>query len=192
MNGVLIAVAVLLVLAVVGWIMLLGSRSHTNPHITVGRRLPSFVCKREDGTDVSSDELVGSRSVLVFVRGSWCPFCSTQVQSLTYHYRKITQEGGKLIIVTRTPLDTTRRVADQFKVEFEFWLDENLEAATGLELVDDEDIPERFQGEFGRRTILPTVIVTDSDNIIRYSYRSSKPSDRPEPTRFMSVFEAIS
>ena len=128
----------------------------------------------------------------MFVRGSWCPFCSTQVQALTYHYRKITQDGGKLIIVTRTPLDTTRRVADQFKVEFEFWLDENLEAATGLELVDDEDIPERFQGEFGRRTILPTVIVTDSDNIIRYSYRSSKPSDSPEPQRFLSGFEAVS
>ena len=58
MDALLIVVAALLVLAVVGWIMLLGSRSHTNPHITVGRRLPSFVCKREDGSTVSSDELV--------------------------------------------------------------------------------------------------------------------------------------
>lgn len=191
-TAIYIGVAAVLVLGVLGWLMLLGSRSHTNPLIAVGRRLPQFVCKREDGTEVSSDELAGSRSVLVFVRGSWCPFCSTQVQSLTYHYRKITQDGGRLIIVQREPLDTTRRVAQQFNVDFEFWLDEDLEAASQLELIDDEDIPERFQGEFGRRTMLPTVIVTDSDNIIRYSYRSSKPSDRPEPARFMSVFEAIS
>ena len=117
MDALLIVVAALLVLAVVGWIMLLGSRSHTNPHITVGRRLPSFVCKREDGSTVSSDELVGSRSVLVFVRGSWCPFCSEQVQSLTDHYRHISDVGGKLIIITRRPLSTTQRVADQIHVQ---------------------------------------------------------------------------
>ena len=39
--------------------------------------------------------------------------------------------------------------------------------------------------------MLPTVIVTDRDNVIRYSYRSSKPSDRPPPSRFMPVFESL-
>lgn len=191
MEPLLIAIALLLAVAFVGWLLMLGSRSHSNPKISVGKKLPSFTCKREDGSAVASSELTGSRSVLVFVRGSWCPFCSAQVQALTEQYKRIAEEGGRLIIITRLPLDTTRRVADQFGVNFEFWLDEDLSAATTLELVDGEDIPERFQDEFGRSTMLPTVIVTDKDNVIRFSYRSNKPSDRPDPSTFMKVFDAI-
>lgn len=159
--------------------------------LKVGQTLPAFTCKTEDDAVIGSDALAGSNSVLLFVRGSWCPFCSEQVKAVTDHYRKISETGGRLIIVTRKPLAITQRVAEQFGVSFEFWLDENLEAATALDLVDDQHIPDRFHSDFGRRTIRPTVLVTDSENIIRYSYRSTKASDRPDPAKFMSVFDGL-
>ncbi|MEM7763405.1 MAG: peroxiredoxin-like family protein [Pseudomonadota bacterium] len=176
------------------FVVIYGNRSgkQIDAALRPGKRLPPFHCQTEDGQQVTSDSLHGSRSVLLFVRGSWCPFCTEQVKSVTDHYRKITEAGGRLIIVTRKPLAITERVAEQFGVTFEFWLDPGLGAASALNLVDDETIPERFHDDFGRRTILPTVLVTDSNNIIRYSYRSTKPSDRPEPAKFMSVFDQIS
>ena len=163
----------------------------SNPNLVLGNALPDFTCRLEDGSDVSSSSLRGSKSVLLFVRGSWCPFCSEQVKALTDYYRRITEDGGRLIIITRRPLETTKNVAEQFGVEFEFWLDQDLAAATELGLVDEEPTPERIQPEFGKRTIRPTVLVTDRDNNIRYSYRSENPTDRPDPSRFMSVFDKI-
>ena len=80
--------------------------------------------------------------MLLFVRGSWCPFCSEQVKTLTAHYKAIADHDAELIIVTRRPLDTTRRVADMFDVKFTFWLDENLKAAEALQLVDTSGVPE--------------------------------------------------
>ncbi|MEM7612384.1 MAG: redoxin domain-containing protein [Pseudomonadota bacterium] len=187
-----IYLALALLAAIIVWVIMARRQSRANNQaIALGHTLPSFSCVLEDGSEVSSDSLRGGKSVLLFVRGSWCPFCSEQVQSLTDHYRKITEEGGRLIIVTRRPLDTTKRVAEQFAVKFEFWLDSDLSAAQTLNLIDGEEIPDRFHEDFGRRTILPTVLVTDRDNAIRYSYRSAKPSDRPDPSKFMSVFESI-
>ena len=160
----------------------------TNP-LSTGTALPEFTAVRESGESVSSSELLGKRAVILFVRGSWCPFCTEQVESLTDHYRTINEAGGRLIIVTPKPLDTTRRVADLFNVEFEFWLDADLQAADSLGLADPEDIPDRFQSSFGRKTMRPAVLVTDSNGIIRFSHRSQNPKDRPNPARFIQVFQ---
>ncbi|MFK8054066.1 MAG: redoxin domain-containing protein [Woeseiaceae bacterium] len=185
----LIAVAIAL-FAVLNARRVLAQKSVSDA-LKVGQPLPEFQCKTESGDTVTSGELAGNNSVLLFVRGSWCPFCSEQVKAVTDHYRKITEAGGRLIIVTRKPLAITQRVAEQFGVDFEFWLDENLDAATQLELVDDEHIPDRFHDDYGRRTIRPTVLVTDKSNIIQYGYRSAKASDRPDPQLFMTVFEKL-
>lgn len=188
-----ILIAALFLAAILAWVFYARRQSAAqgSPGIALGNALPDFDCLLEDGQTVSSSSLKGTKSVLLFVRGSWCPFCSAQVKALTDHYRKITESGGRLIIVTTKPLDTTKRVAEMFEVQFEFWLDGDLAAAESLDLLDEETIPDRFSEEFGRRMLLPTVLVTDRDNMIRYSYRSSKPSDRPEPDKFMSVFEQI-
>ncbi|MEO0575356.1 MAG: redoxin domain-containing protein [Pseudomonadota bacterium] len=185
-----IATIVLTALIAAWWWKQRGN-SAVNPAIATGALLPDFDCELEDGSVIHSQSLRGKRAVILFVRGSWCPFCSEQVQSLTDHYRQISESGGKLVIITRRPLETTKRVAEQFDVAFDFWLDKSLAAATKLDLVDQQDIPERFQEDFGRRTILPTVLVVDEQGVIRYSYRSPKPSDRPDPVSFMSVFNAL-
>ncbi|MEN7342440.1 MAG: peroxiredoxin-like family protein [Pseudomonadota bacterium] len=183
------------VFSIVVWLLLsklMRGAGDASPKLVVGRQLPVFECQTENGETVSSSSLAGHNAVLVFVRGSWCPFCSEQVKTVTQHYRRITESGGKLIIVTRKPLEITQRVAEQFDVQFEFWLDKDLAAATELDLVDEEAIPDRFHNDYGRRTIRPTVVVVDRNNLIRYSYRSVKPSDRPDPQNFMAVFDGLS
>ena len=51
-------------------------------------------------------------------------FCSKQVKNLTGYYKDIVDLGAKLIVITPKPLETTRRVAQFFEVEFDFWLDD--------------------------------------------------------------------
>lgn len=183
----------LLAMVAIGVILFLNRRrsGDLSDQLGVGQPLPDFECRSESGDTLLSASLKGTNNVLLFVRGSWCPFCSEQVKALTEQYRSITEQGGRLIIVTRKPLDMTQRVAEQFGVSFDFWLDENLAAASQLGLVDAEGTPESVQPDYGKRTIRPTVLVTDRDNVIRYSYRSAKPSDRPDPSQFISVFDAL-
>ena len=58
-----------------------------------------------------STQLAGSPTVILFVRGSWCPFCNEQVEKLTAYYRDIVDLGAKLILVTPKPGQTPTRMA---------------------------------------------------------------------------------
>jgi peroxiredoxin len=130
---------------------------------------------------VRSTELHGTATVMLFVRGNWCPFCSTQVEDLTVHYKDIVDLGARLILVTPKPLQTTRRVAEFFEVEFDFWLDEDLAVSRQLGLLLESGVPDDSRKEYGADTVWPTAMVIDPSGIIRYTELSRFIADRPEP-----------
>jgi peroxiredoxin len=167
-------------LAALAWRKVTGLRP-TPPQLRPGLPLPDFRAIDEQGNRVSSADLRGTPSVIMFVRGTWCPFCSAQVQDLTQYYRDITDLGARLILVTPKPLETTRRVAEFFHVEFEFWLDENLSITKKLGLLQEDGVPRDYDREYGRDTIWPTTLVIDDAGLIRYTEVAKSISERPNP-----------
>ena len=156
-----------------------------------GQPLPDFQAVDEDGNRVSSSELAGTPVILLFVRGSWCPFCSKQVANLTKFYKEITDSGAMLILVTPKPLATTRRVAEIFEVEFQFWLDESLEIAKQLGLLLEAAVPDDYRKEYGEDTLWPTSLVVDANGIIRFTELSRFIADRPNPEKLLNVLRNI-
>ena len=191
MSPLLIALIILISAVEIYAVHLFLKRRRANAIIGVSNRLPDFDCLTENGQRVNSQSLRGQNVVLMFVRGSWCPFCNEQIKSMSSHYREITQMGARMIIITRKPLSTTRRVADMFGMDFEYWLDEDLKAAELLGLVDNDGTPEKVRSEFGKRTIRPTVLVTDKERVIRYSFRSPNVSTRPDPKKIVAALKKL-
>jgi peroxiredoxin len=184
MSNTTYLVIALVLLALVGgviWIRTRGLRA-TPSQLQPGQPLPDFRAVDEQGDPVRSVELHGAPAVLLFVRGNWCPFCSRQVSNLTQHYRDIVDLGARLILVTPRPLETTRRVAEFFKVEFDFWLDNELAVTRQLGLLQEGGVPKDYDKEYGRDTVWPTALVVDAAGIIRYTDLSRHISDRPDPT----------
>ena len=146
-----------------------------------GKLLPEFAALDEAGNPLNSAQLRGTPVVMIFVRGNWCPFCSRQVKNLTAYYKNIVDLGAKLIFVTPKPQETTRRVAEFFDVDFEFWLDESLAATRELGLLLESGVPKDYYPEYGRDTIWPTSLVIDAHGIIRFIELSKHIIDRPNP-----------
>lgn len=156
-----------------------------------GQPLPSFSAVDENGDPLSSTDLAGRPSVLLFVRGNWCPFCSKQVKNLTRFYKEINDSGAHLILVTPKPLETTRRVADFFDVKFEFWLDESLAIGKQLGLVQESAVPDDYEKEYGSDTLWPTSLIVDSEGIIRHTELSRFIADRPDPEKLLRIVRAL-
>lgn len=156
-----------------------------------GQSLPRFHAVDEQGKRVDSAELVGRPSVILFVRGTWCPFCSRQVADLTRYYKEINDLGARLILITPKPLETTRRVAKFFDVDFEFWLDESLDVASKLGLLLPRGVPSGYEGEYGDDTLWPTSLVVDSQGTIRYTALSKFVADRPDPEKLLNVLNSL-
>lgn len=192
MNSVqiLLLAAVLIALGAAVWYFARGRDGRPVPQaLRRGQPLPDFAAVDEQGDPVRSTELHGSAAVLLFVRGSWCPFCSSQVEDLTRYYKDIVDLGARLILVTPKPLETTRRVAEFFEVEFDFWLDESLAVARQLELLDARGVPDDFQKEYGTDTVWPTALVVDPAGRIAYVKLSKTMSDRPDARELLSAIQ---
>lgn len=159
--------------------------------IAPGLRLPEFAAVDEDGNAVTSTDLRGAPAVLLFVRGSWCPFCTKQVKILADHYKAINDAGARLILITPKPLETTRRVADFFEVDFEFWLDASLHIAKALGLLMENAVPGNYAPEYGSDSVWPTAIVADADGIIRHTQLSRFIADRPNPEKLLRIVREI-
>lgn len=172
----------------IGWLklLILGGRPLPDT-LRVGQRLPDFEASDERGNTVRTTDLVGAPVAMLFVRGNWCPFCSKQVRNLTAYYREIVESGARLIFVTPKPLETTRRVAEFYNVDFDFWLDENNAAAKRLGLLIEGGVPDSYRAEYGDDTLWPVAIVADKEGIIRYASISKRISDRPDPRELLSA-----
>lgn len=161
------------------WLNMRGKPAPTQ--LKPGTVLPDFEAEDEDGHPISTAALRGTPAVILFVRGNWCPFCSRQVADLTGHYRGIVAEGARLVFVTPKPLATTRRVAEFFDVDFEFWLDPDLSVASALGLVHRGGVPGMYRDTHGTDTVWPTELVVDESGTIRYAEQSRYLVDRPDP-----------
>jgi peroxiredoxin len=187
-----IAGAIIVLAVVAVWVFLAKRRGPSIPDaLRPGRSIPDFPAADEQGNPIRSVQVVGSPTVMLFVRGNWCPFCTRQVEGLTRHYKDIVDLGAKLIFVTPKPLETTRRVAEFFEVEFEFWLDDELNAANQLGLVMPAGVPGDNQKEYGADTVWPTALVIDAAGIIRYSKLSRMVIDRPDPKLLLNELKKI-
>lgn len=156
-----------------------------------GRPLPDFSAVDEQGNLLRSTDLQGTPAVMIFVRGNWCPFCDRQVKNLTAYYKQIADLGAKIIFVTPKPLETTRRVAEFFEVEFDFWLDESLAATRQLGLLLETAVPADYRKEYGEDTVWPTSLVIDAAGIIRYVSLSKHIIDRPNPKTLLRELQQI-
>ena len=187
MSSALIVTLIVLAIAVpIAWFKAYPRRLRaTPPQLREGAALPEFSAVNERDEPVHSQDLRGAPAVILFVRGNWCPFCTRQVDELTQYYRDIVDLGARLVFVTPKPLETTRRVAEFFRVEFEYWLDENHKVARQLDLFLDEGVPSAYASEYGLHTLWPAAIVTDADGVIRYTELSRQIKDRPDPRRLL-------
>lgn len=182
----------LLLIAALLWLVLRRNVGPSLPEqLREGRPLPAFSAVDEQGNVVESTQLAGRPAVLFFVRGRWCPFCTRQVEQLTRHYKEMMALGARLVFVTPKPIETTRRVAEFFKVEFDYWLDKDLEAAGQLGLLLGSGVPASYEQEYGVDTMWPATLIVDKGGIIRFAKLSRLIVDRPDPKTLLRVLRRL-
>ena len=189
-NTAILIIAAVIVAAIVGYRRFRKAGRPVPAILRRGQPLPDFHAVDENGDPVRSTQLHGTAAVMLFVRGNWCPFCSSQVENLSVHYKDIVDLGARLILVTPKPLETTRRVASFFEVEFDFWLDDDLAVTRQLGLLLESGVPDDHRKEYGANTIWPTALVIDPNGIIRYSELSKFIADRPNPETLLQELRA--
>jgi peroxiredoxin len=104
--------------------------------LNIGAKMPSFKLKDSTGKIVESRDLLKQGNlVVVFYRGSWCPFCNLYLRNLQKNLAQIKEAGGNLVGISVENPDNSLTVAKKNELDFTVLSDSNLTLARKFGIV---------------------------------------------------------
>ncbi|RKN33921.1 peroxiredoxin family protein [Micromonospora musae] len=84
-----------------------------------GERFPALTLSLPDGETLRvPDALAGGFGVVLFYRGSWCPYCNAQLRAFQRSLGKLAELGVKVVAVSVDDEPTTKQTIAEHGLEF--------------------------------------------------------------------------
>jgi len=152
--------------------------------LKAGDKVPAVTVRDASGASVRLTEvLAGKKTVVVFYRGGWCPFCNRHLAELAGIQSDLAQLGYQTMAISPDRPEEIAKAEAQDKPEYRRLSDSKAEAirAFGLAFrVDDKTFEtyrdqykidlEKSSGETHHLLPVPAVFLTDEKGTIRYAY----------------------
>ncbi|MCC5843213.1 MAG: AhpC/TSA family protein [Verrucomicrobia bacterium] len=148
-----------------------------------GAALPDAEVRRADGEAVSLAKLTrDQKTVLVFYRGGWCPFCNTQLAALVEIEDELRENGWRILAVSPDRPEIVKEAKKESDYPYLLVSDSDMNAAKafGLAFTVDEEGFDRLKG-FGidleaasgkthRMLPVPAVFLVDAEGEIVFAH----------------------
>lgn len=163
--------------------------------LKAGDRAPLFTLEAQDGTFVSSADLLERGPlVLSFYRGVWCPYCNMELQALQAALPDLEDAGANLVAISPQSRANSRKSVRENKLDFPILSDPRNEvaAAFGLRFQLPDYLVElykslgnqlpSFNGDDSWTLPMPARFVIRPDGMIVYAEVNPDYTLRPEPS----------
>lgn len=158
--------------------------------LAVGKPLPEFQLEDLDGQIRNSAELTRTPALWLFYRGNWCPLCMAQIREVAAEYRKLSDRGVQVHLISPQPQDHSRSLAQRFDAPMRFLTDRDNQAAARLGLLAEGGLPMGMQAlGYDSDVPMPTVLITAAGGSIVYSDLTDNYRIRPEPAEFLAALD---
>ncbi len=114
-----------------------------------GAAVPSSTVRNINGEEVDlSKELLGQKSVVVFYRGGWCPYCNLQLQGLRKIEKKLEKLGWSIVGISPDSPSSLKESVEKHKLEYSLYSDSKANAikAFGLAFKVDDKTNKKYLG----------------------------------------------
>lgn len=122
--------------------------------LLIGEKIPNFILKSVENTAVNLTKVISKkRTVLVFYRGGWCPYCNAHLAALGEAEKQLLDLGYQIIAISPDAPKSLRVTDDQQKLNYVLLSDSTgeLSRAVGIAF----QAPENYK----------TIITKDSDGV---------------------------
>lgn len=152
--------------------------------LLIGSPTPKITLVDEKGVEQYLPALLkGKRSILVFYRGGWCPYCSTQMQELAQAESELLELGYQIIGISPDSPEMLGSVEKEGELPYTLLSDSSVEAAKafGIDFQLAKTTLVKYEGygidlgaaSGGKNKDLlpvPSVFIVSPDNKIAFSY----------------------
>jgi peroxiredoxin len=162
-----------------------------SPALAIGATLPDDLSFVEHGRgQITTADLRGRPTVLLFYRGNWCPLCMAQVGEISARWREVETLGAQVALVSPQDEGHTRALAARHDVAFRYLRDDGLAAARRLGILDEDGTPAGMIG-YESDTVLPTLVVTDAEGRVVYADQTDNYRLRPTPDTVLAALRNV-
>lgn len=162
--------------------------------LLIGEKLPEAMLLAEDGKPINlNEEIAKKKTVLVFYRGGWCPFCNMQLASLAEAESEILKLGYQIIAVSPDDYKNLKPSVEKNKVNYKLLADPDGSFLKDIGIAftpSDGTISYIVKKTVGKTTEVlpvPTVLVLNTEGEILFEYISPNYKQRISPELLLAV-----
>ncbi|MEO0412134.1 MAG: peroxiredoxin-like family protein [Pseudomonadota bacterium] len=176
-----------------------------NNAVGVGSTLPSFSLSNQDGTQVSSDELLARGPLVIsFFRGAWCPYCMIELNALSDIASDIRAAGGDIVVISPQTPQKSKAMVEKEGLDLPILSDPGTDYARqlGVSFVLPDALREiygklggftlpEYNGDESWRLPIPTRLIADQSGKVRYAEVDADYTVRPEPSETLAALRGL-
>lgn len=160
----------------------LTNRFPTILKVKIGDKAPDFTLSNARGESINLfDQLKQNKVVLVFYRGTWCPYCNLALSQYQSMLPTIKENGANLIAVSAQTPDESLSMQEKNNLDFEVLSDNgNLVARLYTTVFRNGDAPleemdklgfdfDAFYGNDSKEIPVPAVFIIEKDGHISFA-----------------------
>ncbi|MEO6177960.1 MAG: peroxiredoxin-like family protein [Flavobacterium circumlabens] len=166
--------------------------------LLIGEKIPNSILKSSENATVSLSDVVSKKkTVLVFYRGGWCPYCNLHLSALAEAEKQILDLGYQIVAISPDSPENLRSTAEKDKVQYMLLSDANgvLIKEFGIAF----EAPENYKSVInvhsnGMNTSLlpvPSVFVVNTNGDILFEYVSPDFKHRITAELLVSVLKTL-
>lgn len=172
--------------------------------LLIGQSAPKASLQAIDGKTVSfAQALAGKPAVVVFYRGGWCPYCSTQLSDLRKLVAPLRAKGIALIAISPDLPAELFKSVEKSELEYQLYSDAKVQAIEGFGIGFKLDAAtlekyvgygidlEKFSGEPHHVLPVPAVFVLDAAGKIQFQYVNPDYSVRVSSAVILAAVEQM-
>ena len=169
----------------------------------VGRKAPNFELKNLAGKEIELYDVLKKQAVvLLFYRGSWCPYCNLELKEYIDYYPRFKQAGIEILAISPEQQNFTRNFQNRNTFPFPLLFDKGNKVAKKYNLkfaLDEELIPlyRKLGLDIGIRNgdddweiPVPATIIIGTDKKIYYNFADVDYKYRAEPDSVLEIAKA--
>ena len=166
--------------------------------LLIGEKVPGITLKTAENTTVKiSDLLQKKKTVLVFYRGGWCPYCNLHLQALAEAEKQILDLGYQIIAISPDSPENLKITEEKDKVKYTLLSDSKGELIKAMGIA--YEAPENYKSVInvhskGINTSLlpvPSVFILNTEADILFEYIAPDFKHRITTDLLVSVLKAL-
>lgn len=145
--------------------------------LLIGEKIPNTTLKSSENKDVIlSDFYKKEKTILVFYRGGWCPYCNAHLSALAEAEKQLLDLGYQIIAISSDSPNNLKITEEKDKLNYLLLSDSKGELAKAMGIV--FEAPENYKtilnvhsnGDNNLFLPVPSVFILNSDGEIQFEY----------------------